>query len=78
MTTNRLARIETSLLASDAELLANVAAGRGTTVAELLRAAIYAHIEPLARAKRERDEIAYREMDERRKLRQWRGEDQSR
>lgn len=71
MSETRLARVETSLIPSDAELLANVAKRRGTTVAELIRGAIYAQIEPLNRAAKEREALAYREIEERRKLREW-------
>ena len=74
MSSTRLSRIETSLIASDAELLANVAARRGTTVAELVRQAIYAHVEPLQRAQKEREAIAWREVEEQRKIREWNGQ----
>lgn len=67
-------RVEFAMREDDAELLAKVARARFTTVSELVRQCVYAHLEPLGRAKLERDERMYREVAERRKLREWNGQ----
>ena len=75
MSSGKLTRLETSLLAEDAELLKRVAERRGTTTAELIRAALYNYVEPLKRAAHERDLTAFMETEERRRMRHWKGDE---
>lgn len=70
-----LVRIEFKIRQDDAQLLQRMADQRGCSLAELVRRGIYQGLEPLARAQREREEIAAREVMDRAKLRAWAGDD---
>lgn len=67
-------RVEFAIRSEDAELLARVAKLRGTTVAEIVRTALYAQVTPLANAQAERVERSHREVVERQKLSEWNGQ----
>jgi len=66
-----MTRIEFSIRADDAEILARMAKSRGCSVAELVRRSLYQSLEPLGRAQHEREMKTAAEVDERRKLRRW-------
>lgn len=73
MPNSRLTRLEFSLLSEDAELLQRYAKAHGTPASEIVRAALYDYVGPLKRAKEEREERTFREMQERRALDEWTG-----
>lgn len=75
MTPRGTTRIEFALLAEDAELLTRYANAHHTTVSEIVRQALYDHNPVLKRAKTEREDRTWREVEERRKLRAWNGDD---
>lgn len=66
-------KVEFIMRADDAELLKLMANRAGTNLSELIRRTLYAGLEPLQRAEKERQAIAWREVEERRKLRAWEG-----
>ena len=66
-----MTRIEFSIRADDAEILARMAQSRGCSVAELVRRSLYQALEPLARAQHEREMKTAAEVDERRRIREW-------
>jgi len=71
-------KVEFLMREDDAELLKRIANRAGTNVSELIRRTLYDHIEPLKRAEKERVDRAWAEIEERRKLAAWTGDDAKR